>query len=202
MIVCGCACILFLFICECNILFIGSSNHWVCACKMGRGSVMVMDSLSLFKPLNEASILQIANIYNQSIPPSQSLLPVESLSVQQQQGALDCGLFAVAFATEICYGKNPETVVYDQKKMRNHLYQWFNSGELTVFPKTSPQLESLPRPSKVKLNISLYCHCRMPEEYDDVMVCCDTCNRWYHTKCVDTDTNDIELSSWSCHKCV
>ena len=153
-------------------------------------------SLGLFTPLNESSILQIANIYNRSIPSSQSSLPVEVLSVQQQRGTLDCGIFAVAFATEICHSNNPEGVVYDQKKMREHLFQCFSDDKVTVFPRLSPQLEPLPRPTRVILNINLYCHCKMPQEFDDVMVSCDTCSKWYHSKCVDLDTKTffMELS--------
>ena len=44
-----------------------------------------------------------------------------TMNVQHQIGALDCGLFALAFATSLCLAIDPTSVVYNQSHMRNHL---------------------------------------------------------------------------------
>ena len=77
-----------------------------------------MDSLGLFMKLNPCTILQTAKIYR--LPQTDSKLKIQKLAVQQQQGTLECGCFAIANAVEICFGVNPEDVNFDQKKMRDH----------------------------------------------------------------------------------
>ena len=74
-----------------------------------------MDSLGLFMSLNVFTVLQIAKIY--SLPQSQSVLQIHKMSVQQQQGTLDCGLFAIAFAVEVCSGRNPQCASFTRKNV-------------------------------------------------------------------------------------
>ena len=59
-------------------------------------------------------------------------------NVQKQRGASDCGYFAVAFATILCYGKSPSSESYCQRAMREHLINAFDTmhlirGKLTTF---------------------------------------------------------------------
>ena len=147
--------------------------------------------------LNVFTVLQIAKIY--SLPQSQSVLQIHKMSVQQQQGTLDCGLFAIAFAVEVCSGRNPQCASFDQKKMREHLYTCLRKGMLTSFPKISEN-ELLPRPSPVVHKVKLYCICRMPEEYDDEMISCDICQEWFHTTCVHIDVKQPP-QQWNCYHC-
>ena len=69
-----------------------------------------MDSLELFMKMNVDTLLQIAKIYQPA--PCVSVLELQKLSVQQQHGTQDCGLFAIAFALEMCLGSNVETVSF------------------------------------------------------------------------------------------
>ena len=41
--------------------------------------------------------------------------------VQKQVGASGCGLFALAFAADLCHGLDPTNRSYDQAKIREHL---------------------------------------------------------------------------------
>ena len=126
--------------------------------------------------------VQLASIYVRIIPPNSSLLNVEVQSVQQQEGAHDCGLFAVANAVEVCVGGNPEMVQFEQSKMRSHLINCLEQKCLQPFPKcrsTSFVKDSPPRPTRTKKIIKLYCSCRMPEAYDTKMISCDVCKAWY-----------------------
>ena len=90
----------------------GKSAHWICVSTDGTGLVYVLDSLSLFMSLNKHTAFQVAQIY--SIPATRSL-QVKRLSVQQQHGTLDCGVFSIAYAVEICSGRNPEEAHFNQK---------------------------------------------------------------------------------------
>ena len=99
--------------------------------------MQVMDSLGLFMSLNLSTVLQIAKIYSIPTHSHQSVLEIQKMSVQQQHGTVDCGLFSVAFAVELCLGRNPQHASFDQKNMRDHLYSCFTSGVITSFPKMS-----------------------------------------------------------------
>ena len=49
---------------------------------------------------------------------------------------MDCGLYAVAYATYLAHGKDPQrlTTHFKQELMRYHLVKCFEQGHLTEFP--------------------------------------------------------------------
>ena len=51
-------------------------------------------------------------------------------SAQQQSNGVDCGAFAVAFATDLLFGFSPEKRNYDESKLRNHLPMCLEQGKL------------------------------------------------------------------------
>ncbi len=161
---------------------------------------MLFDSLALFQGLNISTILQISRIYNSIVPPNECL-QIHKVSVQQQVGLLDCGLFSIAFALEVCVANNPQHVTFDQSQMRQHLYTSLTKGIIKPFPKlsTATGREGLPRPASKVVSINLYCECRMPEAYDD-MVCCDSCDTWFHIKCMNLRINRMP-KTWMCNSC-
>ena len=184
-----------------NSLIVGESNHWICTCSSSKekSTVIVMDSLGLFMDLNNSTLLQISKIYNSTVPRNESSLKIRKLSVQQQKGSLDCGVFSVAYAVEVCMGRNPQYAFFDQEKMRQHLCICLSEGTLKPFPGMSSRSEELPRPALTLITVKLYCKCRMPEEYDD-MVCCDVCDRWYHFQCLNLRSENLP-KKWMCYSC-
>ena len=52
----------------------------------------------------------------------------------KQTGVNDCGVFAIAYAVNILNGIEPDGVVFDQSKMREHLIQCFEKQDLQPFP--------------------------------------------------------------------
>ena len=119
---------------------------------------------------------------------------------QQQKNNTDCGLYAIAFATDLCYGGDPASLLYeDGTLLRQHFLKCLQEGCLTPFPskqatKRKPQLQ----------NVNIYCVCRMPyvlehknkknvrDSADDVkMVFCDCCKTWYHFMCLGTDGKEL-----------
>ena len=157
---------------------------------------MVLDSTSLFLALSNTAILQLCKIYR--VPDYNKELEIVNVSVQQQKGGKDCGVFAVAYALDVCLGKNPQYSVFDQTKMRSHLFECFSQGVLKPFPKGSS--ESLPRPAPTVRHIQVYYKCRMPEYYDERMVCCDGCDGWFHISCVNLKESKT-LDIWFCGFC-
>ena len=53
---------------------------------------------------------------------------------QKQVGPEDCGLFAIAFATAIAFGKLPSKLKLVQHDLRAHLVNCFNKGKMSLFP--------------------------------------------------------------------
>ncbi len=149
--------------------------------------------------LTSSTILQIANLVNTS----KQSFKVEKIPVQQQQGLKDCALFALAFAMELCIQnvKDIETVCFDQKKMRTHLCDCLEDGKMTPFPKLGSFSPNVVRSSYSLLKISVYCLCRLPDIYDDDMIKCDSCKKWYHYKCVALPIGQETADYWSCSFC-
>ena len=162
-----------------------------------------MDSLGLTMPIERHSILQIASIYKCN----QKLLSIRKLAVQQQNGTLDCGIFAVAFAVEACEGNDISVACFDQMMMRQHMHVCLQEGVFHSFPK----MKRSQKPRKVHLRstmnlikFELYCTCRMPEMLDD-MVACDKCSMCLHCSCTDLELecsiSELTGVEWWCKEC-
>ena len=54
--------------------------------------------------------------------------------VQKQHGGKECGLYAIANATSVAFGKDPSKMSYQESVMREPLYQCFSRETLEVFP--------------------------------------------------------------------
>ena len=124
-------------------------------------------------------------------------LHVDVPPVQQQRGATDCGLFGIAFASELAKGENfPKDITFNQSRMRSHLLQCFENDEIMPFPRQH-------KPSKRKRGYELevirtFCTCNLHEAYDD-MVQCDICAERLHFDCMDLIT--APTGAWLCPAC-
>ena len=125
---------------------------------------------------------------------------VEDMSLcNLQNGTSDCGLYAIAFATAVAFGHDPGSCLFDQQKLRRHLYHCLNVGRLESFPHKS----RLSRGVKCEDEFNIYCICRMPELKDVPMIECSKCTKWFHVYCVqvsDTVLNNSK-SKWFCCSC-
>ena len=57
-----------------------------------------------------------------------------SLNVQKQSNASDCGLFAIAFATALFHGQVPEEMFFDVTALRQHLHDCIDKDQMEPFP--------------------------------------------------------------------
>lgn len=65
--------------------------------------------------------------------------------VQQQLNDVDCGVFAIAFATHAVLGKNPAGVTYNTNIMRKHLLQCLENKVLSLFPTVDMDWQEIER---------------------------------------------------------
>ena len=119
-----------------------TNNHWVVS-HMENKQVFIYDSLNP-TTLSEELGKQLCLMYERG--KENGATSVELANIQAQSNGVDCGLYAVANATTIAFGEDPEEKLYKDKEMRQHLMQCFEAQILTPFPahgrkrrKTKPQ---------------------------------------------------------------
>lgn len=59
---------------------------------------------------------------------------VKLMSVQHQANSNDCGLFALAFATDFIEGIDPSERNYEEKTLRSHQSQCLRNNQINQFP--------------------------------------------------------------------
>ena len=109
-------------------------------------------------------------------------LTIRMMDVETQQNGPDCGILSIAYAYDICSGKDPCKVVYDHLSIRSHLAKCLEAGKFSCFP-VLRERES--KDVKHIQEIQLYCTCRLPEEEDVDKAKCVSCGMWFHRHCVD-----------------
>ena len=102
-----------------------------------------------------------------------------SVATFRQYNTNDCGLFAIASATDLVHKKDPLLSKWDMSKMRDHLVGCLQSKKMTCFPINEERI--LPTPFKTyikEFKVKLYCICHMPNDKTIPKICCDQCNKW------------------------
>lgn len=90
-------------------------NHWICAAKSeGKAKVLVYDTAYTKWDANSLSPLL------KQFRCGKGIIKIID-GVQKQTGSADCGLFAIAFATSITFGKDPASTTYTQGLLRQHM---------------------------------------------------------------------------------
>ena len=128
---------------------------------------------------------------------------LDIINVMSQPNTWDCGVFALANATELLYGYDPARCHWEVGGMRKHLLECLKRGHMLRFPTLKQR--RLPLGSRVKFSFkeSIYCVCRMPNDKKIPMVQCSSCTNWYHGQCLNINVEDVEDSErkWICDEC-
>lgn len=117
--------------------------------------------------------------------------------------------YAIAFLTDICYGRDPASCLYDHKTIRHHLVNCFESCNITPFPSTQTKKKQ----AQIK-KLNIYFECRLPNALEHnsrksftekmpFMVKCYICDNWYHHTCVNVTIKQAkkinsEKEMWFC----
>ncbi len=190
----------------CQILHNGN-DHWLCASNIfcdNISDVIMYDSLpcSCSSSIqcscgpNMHVKMQVASILMLNRPHMDLIFP----SFQRQVGGVDCGLFAIAACTSLCFGNNPSDCHYDQSKMRSHFELCLSSGKLNEFPYT---VKGSNKKKFKRVSVPLYCSCRLPDNNAEKMAECSSCREWLHKTCmqIPPDVFEDESSRWKCERC-
>ncbi|XP_047999641.1 uncharacterized protein LOC125236759 [Leguminivora glycinivorella] len=125
---------------------VGLVGHWSCIYYIN-GILRVYDSL--------VGVLgKSQKIYVKALFPYLSESCIQFPSVQRQPNTIDCGLFAIAFATSLALKTNPSQFNYVPEMMRPHLLEMLLTDGLLAFPATSRRSPGR-APSNLFNNIAL-----------------------------------------------
>lgn len=167
-------------------------NHWMTVAGGSPSMVHVYDSMYNFT--TPETKMQVASI----LCSAEHRITFKVHKIQFQKGTMDCGLFAIAYATDLAFGNDPASFNYEQGALRTHFVNCISNDELVPFPK---EVIGYTRPKTESINI--YCSCRLPDNYVEKMVKCITCNEWYHKSCEEIPAsvfNNVK-KLWKCLKC-
>ena len=183
------------------------NNHWVTISSPTESatSVVYLYDSSQKECLNKNLVKQIARLRKSE----DAELPIFLTAMQQQGNGYDCGIFAIAFATDIVYNHKPEQRTFNQSVMRKHLLAQLENKTITLFPQ---QAKRVKRRKEVTPRFPLYCNCRVSffegdpkEEKVFFMAFCSVCGEWYHERCenipVVTFHNVKKTAVWKCSNC-
>ena len=140
-------------------------NHWILVSnnikmdgKIATDSVCIYDSLKVSISLDTKK--QICSL----LQPQEMQLTLDLMNVQHQTNLSDCGLFAIAFATELASQQSPLLCELDTSKMRSHLLTRLNDGVLKPFPYKKKRRCPFGSQVRKSIYVPVYCICHMPND--------------------------------------
>ena len=107
-----------------------SKSHWITVSNIGCSvdTINVFDSAYAFIDMDGRK--QISSI----IKPKGDTLTLNFVNIQHQGNGSDCGLFALACATDIVHGRDPFLSYWDTKEMRSHFDEMYGSKTDDMLP--------------------------------------------------------------------
>ena len=122
--------------------------HWLTASNLfcHDNCVDIFDSLSTSVSIQAASLMMS----------QKHTITINMINCHRQKGVYDCGLYAVAYATDLCFGNDPGKKVYTQSQIRDHLLCCLAENKLRPFP---GQDRDVQRRVTKAFKVMLHCIC-------------------------------------------
>ena len=83
-------------------------------------------------------------------------IKIDIVPVQQQQNGFDCGVNAIAFMVSLVNKEDLASISFDEKKLRDHLYDCYKQGRLIPLPSAK---ENVKRNTAKSISFELFCSC-------------------------------------------
>ena len=128
---------------------------------------------SLYNTCTDHGIEQICSI----LYTPNNAVHLHFMDVDKQTNHSDCGLYAIAYAIDLCRDEDVCFRKYDTVLMRQHLSKCLESRRISAFPSSDRSSSHV----VAKKSINVRCYCRMLDA--GVMIQCNSCNEWFHKKC-------------------
>lgn len=176
--------------------------HWITVSNVGcdqPGVVNIYDSLN--NSVSADTMGQICSFWRSSVGKATFRI----MNTLKQTNDYDCGLFAIACATELAFHKDPVKAHWDVQNMRNHLQDCLSNGKLSCFPQMRERRVPSRNRYRNAVTEDLFCICMTPNDRKRPMIQCDNCSLWFHAKCLDVNLDpdaNYESEKWFCPTCV
>ena len=170
-----------------------NNNHWITISNIGCDKISTVNVYDSLQQLPTESTCSTIAKYVQC-PEDNMMLNI--MNVDRQTDGSSCGVYATAFAASLAAGEDPVDLKYNNPTMRAHLAQCVTRNQLTPFPSVAAVRRRRVMKSKM---VNLHCVCRQPDT-GSFMICCDSCNQWYHGCCVGLKSKPPN-GKWYCNKC-
>lgn len=96
-----------------------------------------LEYMTIFKTVDEETKCTLMNLFK-----TVGKFKFISVDMQVQEGNVDCGLFAIAVATDLAYRNDPANVIFEQEKMGSHVLENLESGSFQPFPRLTKSTDS------------------------------------------------------------
>lgn len=108
------------------------------------------------------------------LKPTPDVIFLDSMNIQLQPNNNNCGLFALACATELVHKCDPVLCNWDNiLKMRQHLLVSLENSCIICFPSTKQRRTKLGNRVRKSTKETVYCSCHMPNDKCKPMITCD-----------------------------
>ena len=176
-------------------------SHWITVSNIATGET---GAVCIYDSLNDYNVpFAMKRIIAGLIISKKPCIPLRQEDVPLQGDFTSCGLFAIAFATSLCFGQDPRRLIFDKASMRRHLLECLEKSEMRPFP-----VQGYRSPAMGRLeSFRIYCKCRMPHNPSDAddFLRCHLCGKKYHPLCDDDSklhwkqSDDVQY--WLCSEC-
>ena len=181
-----------------------AQNHWVTVSNITRGGKCYHEGVFIYDSLCPNTVDMDTKKQICSFMKSKSkVVRFELMNIQMQENLNDCGLYAIACATELVYKRDPCRAHFQANKLRSHLIECLEKAKIVPFPLKRERRIGLAGRIRKSVQENVYCCCWIPN-YDKklAMVCCSTCSEWFHLKCIgDSDVSNNPKVKWFCVDC-
>lgn len=115
-----------------------NGNHWITVSNIRPKSDPTLDSVGIYDSNWSSTAVVAPNTMQQICSFFKSMaqsITFNMINVERQTNMSDCGVFSLAYATELAYWGDPSVVVWDSDKMRQHIIDSVKNGCVLPFPK-------------------------------------------------------------------
>ena len=111
-------------------ILLSRKNHWIC---IAGGIVPDNEEIFVFDSMERTKIDKNLGKVILKMYDNKKLLTFNIRNVQKQEQSL-CGYFSLAFATALCYGKDPENLVFNPSNLIEHYIACITEKKVKEFP--------------------------------------------------------------------
>ena len=133
-------------------------SHWVVVSNLNGKGESCLNTISYYdssRPLTITS--NVIRIVCSFFKCESVTVTFDIVNVMHQSNSYDCGIFAIANATELAFKRDPALCNWDCGRMRKHLLTCFERGKMEQFPTIGKR--RIPFGSQVRksVNKAVYC---------------------------------------------